>query len=51
MTWLLWPGEKICDLIGLTDPDARLGFRIFANMIIWGVVIVGTALVYGRWFW
>ena len=51
MNWLIWPGEKICDLLHLTDPDARLGFRIFANMIIWGVVIVAAAIVYGRFFY
>jgi hypothetical protein len=49
MNWFLWPGDKVCDLLGLTDPDDRQGFRTFANMIIWGAVIVGAALVMGRY--
>jgi hypothetical protein len=49
MNWFLWPGEKLCDIVGLTKPDDRQGFRIFANMIVWGVVIVGIAVAVGMW--
>jgi hypothetical protein len=49
MRWILWPGEKICDLLRLRDAEDRLGFRMFANMIVWGMVIVAAAVVYGRY--
>lgn len=45
MKWLLWPGERVCDLVGLEDPDDRQGLRLFANVVIWGAVIVIAALV------
>lgn len=51
MGWLLWPGEKLCDWLGLTRPDDRQGFRIFANMVIWGLVIVAAAVVAGNWLY
>ncbi len=44
MNWFLWPGNKVCDLVGLHDPDDRQVLRLFANMIIWGAAIVVTAL-------
>jgi hypothetical protein len=47
MNWFLWPGDKLCDLFGLTRPDDRVGFRTFANVVIWGLVIVVAAVVYG----
>lgn len=50
MKWFLWPGDRVCDLLGLTDPDDRQGFRTFANMIIWGIVIVCLAFVFGKYF-
>ncbi len=45
MNWFLWPGDRICDLVGLTDPDDRQLLRLFANMVIWGAVIVAVALL------
>lgn len=44
MRWFLWPGDKVCDLLRLQSPDDRQAFRVFSNMIIWGAVIVLTAL-------
>ena len=49
MNWLLWPGERLCDLIGLKNADDRLGFRLFVNAIFWGLVVVLAAVVYGLW--
>lgn len=46
MNWFLWPGERVCDLAGLRDPDDRQVMRLFANMIIWGAVIVAVALIW-----
>ncbi|MBY0429595.1 MAG: hypothetical protein K2Q10_00235 [Rhodospirillales bacterium] len=48
MKWFLWPGDRVCDLLGLRDPDDRQAFRLFANMIIWGFVIVAGALILAR---
>ncbi len=45
MRWILWPGEKACDLVGLTAADDRQGFRTFVNMIVWGFAIVAAALL------
>lgn len=50
MNWFLWPGEKACDLVGLTDPDDRLGFRLFVNLIFWNLVMVLVAVVVLRLF-
>jgi hypothetical protein len=50
MNWFLWPGDKVCDLLRLTNPDDRQGFRIFANMIIWGAGIVVAAVLFGTAF-
>ena len=47
MKWFLWPGERLCDLVGLKDLDDRLGFRLFANIIVWSLLIVLIALAYG----
>ena len=49
MKWFLWPGDRVCDLLGLVDPDDRVGFRTFANMIIWGAAIVIAALIFGKY--
>jgi hypothetical protein len=47
MNWFLWPGERLCDLLGLKNADDRLGFRMFANVIVWSLLIVLAAVVYG----
>lgn len=47
MNWFLWPGERVCDLVGLRDPEDRQVLRMFANTIIWGAVVVAAAVVYG----
>lgn len=49
MNWFLWPGDRICDLLKLREQSDRQAFRTFANMIVWGVVIVVAALVYGKY--
>ncbi len=48
MNWFLWPGDRVCDLLHLRDPDDRQAFRTFANIIIWGAAIVIAALLAGR---
>ncbi|HIJ62466.1 MAG TPA: hypothetical protein HPQ04_07215 [Rhodospirillaceae bacterium] len=50
MNWFLWPGDRLCDVLGLREAGDRQGFRTFANIIIWGVVIVGTAIFVGTSF-
>lgn len=45
MNWFLWPGERVCDLVGLHDPEGRVVLRLFFNMIIWGTVVVLLALL------
>jgi hypothetical protein len=47
MNWFLWPGDRVCDLLKLRDPDDRQAFRTFANTIIWGILIVILAVIYG----
>ena len=48
MNWFLWPGDRLCDLVGLREASDRQGFRTFANIIIWGIVIVALAIAVGR---
>ena len=50
MNWFLWPGNWLCDRLGLREADDRQAFRLFSNMIIWSFVIVMTALVFGGAF-
>ncbi|MBF0304930.1 MAG: hypothetical protein HQL38_20030 [Alphaproteobacteria bacterium] len=45
MKWLLWPGDRICDALGLRDPDDRQTLRLFANTVVWSAVIVLVALI------
>lgn len=45
MNWFLWPGERVCDLLGLRDPDDRQVLRLFANMVIWGTAVVAAAVL------
>lgn len=47
MNWFLWPGNRLCDLLGLRDRDDRQAFRLFANMIFWSLVIVLAAVLFG----
>ena len=35
---LLWPGNKICDLLGVEGEDHRLILRVFMNLLIYGVL-------------
>ncbi len=50
MNWFLWPGNWLCDRLGLNDPDDRQAFRLFANMIVWSLVIVLAAVAFGMTF-
>lgn len=47
MNWFLWPGDRLCDLLGLRNADDRQAFRLFSNMIIWSLVIVMIAVLVG----
>jgi len=49
MKWFLWPGDCVCNLIGLQNANDRQAFRTFSNIIIWGFVIVLGAVVLGFW--
>jgi hypothetical protein len=43
--WFFKPGDMVCDLIRLEKPDDRQVMRVFANMIIWGAVVVVFAII------
>lgn len=35
--YLLWPGNKVCDLLNVQGDDHRLILRLFMNLLIYGV--------------
>lgn len=50
MNWFLWPGNWLCDRLGLRDSGDRQAFRLFSNMIFWSLVIVSAAVAWGLAF-
>ena len=42
---VLWPGEKVCDLIRIEEPESRLLLRIFINLTIYAKAAVIIALL------
>jgi hypothetical protein len=41
---LLWPGNKVCDLLGVEGDDHRLILRLWANLIIYGIISLSIML-------
>lgn len=42
---LLFPGNKICDLLGVEGEDHRLILRLFMNLLIYGAVSLSVMLI------
>ena len=42
---LLWPGNKVCDLLGVTGDDHRLILRLWVNLIVYSILSLSLMLV------
>lgn len=42
---LLWPGNKICDLLGIEGEDHRLILRLFMNLLFYGIVTLSVMMI------
>ena len=42
---LLWPGEKVCDITGIKGEDHRLILRVYANLVIYGIIGLSIMMV------
>lgn len=42
---LLWPGNKVCDLLGVEGEDHRLILRLWANLIIYGILSLSIMMM------
>ena len=42
---VLWPGEKVCDLLNIEGPESRMLFRMFINLSIYAKIVVIIALL------
>ncbi|MDD9908161.1 MAG: hypothetical protein OXR62_00560 [Ahrensia sp.] len=40
----LWPGDAVCNLFNVEDPDSRMLLRMFVNLSVYGKVSVLIAL-------
>lgn len=41
---LLWPGNKVCDLLGVEGDDHRLILRLWVNLIVYSIVSLSIVL-------
>ena len=41
----LWPGDAVCNLFKIDDPDSRMLLRMFVNLTVYGKVGVLIALM------
>ena len=41
----LWPGNKVCDLLGIKGDDHRLILRLWVNLIVYSIVSLSLALL------
>ena len=41
---ILWPGNRICDLLGVEGDDHRLILRLFMNLLIYGALSLAVML-------
>ncbi|MEM7303143.1 MAG: hypothetical protein AAF468_18840 [Pseudomonadota bacterium] len=39
-----WPGNAVCDLFEVKDPDSRMLLRMFVNLTVYGKITVLIAL-------
>ena len=42
---ILWPGNRICDLLGVEGDDHRLILRLFMNLLIYGALSLTIMLI------
>ena len=42
---LLWPGNKVCDLLGIEGDDHRLILRLWVNLIVYSIVSLSLVLI------
>ena len=42
---ILWPGNRICDLLGVEGDDHRLILRLFMNLLIYGALSLAIMLI------
>ena len=42
---VLWPGEKVCDILAIEGDDHRLILRLWANLIIYGIVSFSVMMI------
>lgn len=42
---VLWPGNKICDLLGIEGTDHRLILRLWVNLIVYSIVSLSLVMV------
>ncbi len=42
---LLWPGNKVCDLLGIEGTDHRLILRLWVNLIVYSIVSLSLVMM------
>ncbi len=42
---VLWPGNKVCDLLKIEGEDHRLILRLWANLIIYGILSLSIMML------
>lgn len=42
---VLWPGNKVCDLLGVEGDDHRLILRLWSNLIIYGIISLSIMMM------
>ncbi|MHA1544438.1 MAG: hypothetical protein ACTSU8_04830 [Alphaproteobacteria bacterium] len=42
---LLWPGNKVCDLLSVEGDDHRLILRLWVNLVVYSIVSLSIVLV------
>ena len=43
---ILWPGNKVCDLLGIKGDDHRLILRLWVNLIVYSILSLSLMLVF-----
>ena len=46
MLKFLSPGDIVADILGLSDAEHRMVFRMFVNTIVWGAIGMGLVIVF-----
>ncbi len=42
---LLWPGNKVCDILAIKGDDHRLILRLWVNLIVYSIVSLSLVLI------